>query len=181
MRSIIGLGGLEKQGRSDSGPSEFITAILTALLIGSAGCIDSSAVAQGTKGAVTGDTAVLAWAALECSVYAEMAGRDLKEQERLFQLGYQSGLRFLDAARKGTLTEEEIRQKVPIGFKASGPTADFALGQVFGLISQESYDTIVKNDALGLQRPIDQWVTDPKVQKARADGEYRSRNCALIK
>lgn len=160
-----------------------VMAALAALqLVLGAGCVDSSAVAESASGGVvTGDTARLSWSAFECSVYAEMAGKDSKEQQRLFQLGYDSGRRFLDAARKGLLTEEEVRNRVPIGFKASGPTTDFALGQVYGLISQEAYDRIVKNDARGLPRPIDQWVTDPEVQKVRAEGEYSTRNCALLK
>src|SRR3972149_4283986 len=80
--------------------------------------------AQERDAPATGSTAVLSWAAFECSMYADMSGEPASEHERLFKLGYDAGKRFLEAARAGAISEAEIKEKVPIGFSwhAAGPT-----------------------------------------------------------
>ena len=132
---------------------------------------------------VSADTAVLAWAAFACSTYADMAGKPQDERERLFRVGYDNGKRFLDAARRGEIRDEEIRSKVPIGItmNASGPSTDFALGRIYEVASTEAYDRVVKRDASGLPLPAGKWQMDSGAQKMAADTEYRNRNCGLLK
>jgi hypothetical protein len=167
-------------------PSRRMKLLTVAVLLIFVGCCQVDALRQRTEQPVSGDTAVLSWAAFECSMFAEMSGQPQQEHERLFKLGYDEGKRFLEAARAGAISESEIRAKAPIGFtmNASGPTVDFALGRIYSVISEDAYASIVKEDASGIPLPPDKWLTGndyAEVRKTRAGNHYRNGNCALLK
>lgn len=153
---------------------------MMAFLSGGA-CVSSN---MGLAGDTTpgGDAAMLSWSAFECSEYARIAGNQ-EEQERLFQLGYKTGTRFLEATRRGVIAQEELKTEVPIAFlmDAAGPTVDFGLGRVFEVAATHVFDRIVKQDRHGMPLPVGQWQIDKEVQKALAEAEYGNRNCALLK
>jgi hypothetical protein len=145
-----------------------------------AGCDKQATLAQAPP--VTAESSLLMWSAFECSVLARMAERP-KEQERLFNLGYETGKRFIDAAKAKKFTEEELRSKVPIGvlYNLGGPTTDFTLGVLYAAAEEEASDNVVKKDANGLIQSADKWVTDDTLRKARGEAQFSSRNCSLIK
>jgi hypothetical protein len=127
-------------------------------------------------------TALLFYTAFRCSVYAEMAGKPISERERLFRLGYDNGKAFLDGVRDGAISEEEFR-KAPMGVTrwGSGPTTEFGLGRIYEKAAQDAFDGIVKHDASGVPLPISKWISDDELTKMRAETEYRTRSCALLK
>jgi len=135
-------------------------------------------------GDATANMALLAWNAFQCFTFGEMAGEPKGELERLFELGYESGKRFIDAAIRGGITEDEFRRKVPIGLwpiGLQGPTVDFKLGQIYEKSSQDAYDRVVKRDSLGIDLPPEKWEWDKDTHRLRARAEYTIRNCAFLK
>jgi hypothetical protein len=81
-----------------------------AVLWWSSGC--TTATGEGTTSSAppNGETALLSWSAFTCVMFAE---ETQVEQERLFLLGYDSGKQFLEAARKGVITKEEMKKSAP--------------------------------------------------------------------
>lgn len=156
--------------------------LLIALCAG--GCGGATAGEQTASNAPppTGDSAMLSWSAFECSTYAGMAGHQ-DEQKRLFQLGYDSGKRYLDALQQGAISEKDIQAKAPMAFSmnASGPTVDFMLGRIFATASTHGFDRIVTEDRAGATLPIEDWQMDPEIRKALAETEFRNQNCSLLR
>ena len=54
-----------------------------------------------------------AWSAFQCSVLAEKA-RNMSEQKRLFEFGYDQGMKFIKALESGTAKKEELAGTAPI-------------------------------------------------------------------
>lgn len=158
--------------------ARLLVCVLTALC---AACNGIGATLQGAGEGVNGDTAVLVWSAFECSQYAMMAGKPEQETERLFDLGYENGKRFVQAVNNKKVSEDELRSSVPTGvlFVMYGPTADFMLGRIFEYATREASNLVVKGDKFGLA-PVDKW-RDAELQKIHAGNEYSTRNCALLK
>lgn len=90
------------------------------------------------------------------------------DAERLFLLGYESGLAFLEQVRKLDAVEyRAIRRQLPLLWAAAlGPTHDFMLGALF----TATVDNAMKN-----------FVTDENMRKTQELVEYENRNCALLK
>jgi hypothetical protein len=111
-----------------------------------------------------------------------MAGKT-GEQERLFLLGYENGQRFLDGVLNKTIDEDEIRNKVPIGVTGAmaGPTPEFVLGRIYAAALTEAFDRIVKRDSSGKFLPVEEWELDQEVKKIRAETQFQTRNCDLLR
>jgi hypothetical protein len=121
------------------------------------------------------------WSAFQCSIYAELA-RDPEEQQRLFNVGYEAGKRFMAAVQAGTITEEEAQTNVPlaVGFLIGGPTADFIIGRVFESAAGDAYDDVVKEEASGLPLKMEDWVNDNELKKSIAANRYLRANCEIM-
>ena len=115
------------------------------------------------------EKARLSLTAFACSVLAEKKG-DPAEQSRLFMLGYDEGMTFLQALEAGELTDEAINEHVPVAFLWSlgGPTHDFSLGRVYEGAVEAVYDRVFTD-------------TDETIRKLEAENEFRRRNCGLLK
>ena len=121
------------------------------------------------------------WSAFSCATYAEMSGNK-REQERLFEVGYNAGRTFVDGVKNKMIPETEAKD-APIGvlMVMSGPTTDFIIGRIFEAATEDAYDKVVKEDSAGL--PIldpSKWADD-KLKVIRAKNKYQSSNCTLIR
>ncbi len=95
------------------------------------------------------------------------------EAERLFNLGYESGKKFLDALQSKLVERKDLSEEVPIGFilLLAGPSSDFVLGRVF---------ENAQNEALkGVLRSGDQLNPDD-LQKMLAQSKFTKQNCQLL-
>lgn len=79
----------------------------------------------------------LAIAAWECHVAGEGAEYDA-DLDRLFQLGFKNGIRFLEAVRAGEVSPEAMHESVPFWWQlVSGPSNDFILGRLYESIHNQ--------------------------------------------
>ena len=120
------------------------------------------------------------WSAFSCAAYAEMSG-NIKEQERLFEVAFTTGRKFVDGVKNKTITEIEAKN-APIGvlMRMSGPSTDFVIGRIFEAATEDAFDKVVKEDSTG--SPIfdpTKWADD-ELKVIRAKNKYQNANCALI-
>lgn len=120
------------------------------------------------------------WSAFTCSQLAEMSNNE-HEQERLFQIGYAAGEKFVRGIRDKKIPKSEI-DEAPVGvlWELSGPTVDFMVGRVFEAASNDAFERIMKKDSAGMPLPMGQWVLDQKTQSTLAQTRFREDNCDLI-
>lgn len=142
----------------------FLVATISGLLAASSATAQSSRVF-----AVMGRSL---WSAFECSSLASQM-KNQKEQERLFNFGYKSGLAFISALQDQKIERKHLSEEVPIGvtFLLQGPTPDFILGRIFEAAQDEALKGILKTgDSMN---PDD-------VQKLLAQNKYTKQNCRLL-
>lgn len=109
----------------------------------------------------------MAFAAFQCSIYAEAAGYK-NEQARLFNLGKKSGHEFFDAVNKGQVTKEAFFREVPAALKEllDVPTAEFFVGRLFEYARKEpryQLDSVQK-----------------ELRHLRASSRFSDSNCSLL-
>ncbi len=125
----------------------------------------------------------ITWSAFECHIYADLKG-DIKESERLFLLGYESGQTFLKQVVSGEISDEYLRSNVPWGItmllRDGGPSEEFILGRIYETAAQEAFDNAVKEDRNGRTLPVDQWRMDGELKKMFAENYYTNSNCELL-
>jgi hypothetical protein len=114
-----------------------------------------------------------AWAAFECSGLASTA-QNSSEGQRLFELGFKQGKRFIEALVKSTVTDEDVRSTVPLGFTLVifGPSADFVLGRAWEKAFENAHKNVYK---------INGKFTDDAEWPTRAKLEFTKRNCEMLK
>lgn len=107
----------------------------------------------------------LSWTAFTCAVLARNSG-DKPEYERLFALGYEAGLAFLQAVRAGTASLDGA----PTGFLMvnGGPNYEFILGRAYQAL-EEVYSVQLDQQA---QRGIRREVAAGRL--------FEGNNCSLI-
>ena len=89
---------------------------------------------------------------------------ELKEQQRLFQIGLKAGRDFVDGMKSSNVPPlNELQTYMP------GATTDFVVGQMFETESKKAYDEIPPEQRL-----------DRSAEKAQAEIIYRESNCSLI-
>ncbi len=73
-----------------------------------------------------------AWSAFECVALADNAKKYEAEQKRLFYLGYDAGMAFIQAWRDGKIKKEDLSSQVPIYFllMLQGENNDFSHSSV---------------------------------------------------
>lgn len=132
-----------------------------------------TALACGPANAQEAQLGHLSWAAFYCATLAGQANEQ-SEQERLFILGYQSGLSFVDALQEGRVTEEQIDATVPlvVMLSLSGPTPDFMLGRLYEAAAEKAYDDVSGE----FER-----VISPEIRRSVAMGLFSSNNCILLR
>ena len=113
-----------------------------------------------------------AWSAFECTVLASYGKKPEAEQERLFTLGYDAGITFLQAFKEGKNIKEDLYNQLPIAFLLSlrGPNNDFILGRVYEMVAEDAVKDI-----------IDIAKSDVELKKILADDKFFKKNCHLIK
>jgi hypothetical protein len=133
----------------------------------------TTALACGPAHAQEAQLGRLSWAAFYCATLAGQANEQ-SEQERLFILGYQSGLSFINALQEGRVTEEQTDATVPliVMLSLSGPTPDFMLGRVYEAAAEKAYDDV--------SGELDQ-ILGPEMRRSVAMGLFESNNCILLR
>ena len=112
-----------------------------------------------------------AWSAFQCSVLAEKA-RNMSEQKRLFEFGYDQGMKFIKALESGTAKKEELANTAPISMLLlQGPTPDFALGRIFEAALRSALEDVFTSAAA---------YDSEAVQESMATREFWKRNCSLV-
>lgn len=118
----------------------------------------------------------------DCATWAGIANDTEGRAEHHFQRGLESGRRFVEAARSGSISEEEWDSTVPVyvAMSMGGPTSDFVLGRLFEVISGYAFDQVTKRDAYGQALPLEDYVNDPAVQAVIASNLMRRANCSVL-
>jgi len=112
-----------------------------------------------------------AWSAFQCSVLAEKA-RNMSEQKRLFEFGYDQGMKFIKALESGTAKKEELAGTAPISMLLlQGPTPDFALGRIFEAALRSALEDVFTSAEA---------YDSEAVQESMATREFWKRNCSLV-
>jgi hypothetical protein len=112
------------------------------------------------------------WSAFECSTYAELS--DYKsEQERLHLVGLNAGRTFLEAMKAGQISEQAVREAVPINVlqRLEGPSNEVIIGNIYAAATGHARDYIVKRKT-GIWGPT---------EKQEARSYYTDSNCILIR
>mgnify|MGYP006915206776 FL=1 len=104
------------------------------------------------------------------------------EANRLFLVGLRAGTKFLDAAKAGSITQEEAKRNVPLGVSLllDGPSDDFVIGRIYESAINNAFDSVVKRDAQGLLLESNNWVSDPKLEVSNAKLKYQQANCDIL-
>lgn len=112
-----------------------------------------------------------AWSAFECTALASLAEKYEAEQNRLFTLGYDTGIAFLQAWKEGKINKENLSNQVPVYFLllARGTNNDFILGRVYQFIVNKVYDDMGKIAK-----------SDLDLKKTLASDKFLENNCKLI-
>ncbi|EJC75754.1 hypothetical protein Rleg10DRAFT_5607 [Rhizobium leguminosarum bv. trifolii WSM2012] len=148
------------------------------ILAGFATLLTSSALASPEE-AKQGRYALSAW---QCFTYASNAGRK-DEMERLFNIGFDTVKKFLEAARANKISREDANSNTPmiVLLSSQGPTVDFAAGRIFEAVSADTYDKMAKSGEDGVPLPTEKWITDEGLLKSISETKYQQSNCDLIK
>jgi hypothetical protein len=124
-------------------------------------------------------------AAFECSIFvAFMSADGDTESERLFQIGYDSSMAFLEAVRAGEVTEQEyrtfVRLDVALNLKKLGKTDPaFAVGRFYQDIRRFAADRVIYGRTESGAIDIDNTLNDSQ-SAAAARVYYDKTRCALI-
>jgi hypothetical protein len=112
------------------------------------------------------------WSAFQCSTYAELS--DYKsEQERLHLVGLNAGRTFLEAMKAGQISEQALREAVPINVlqRLEGPSNEVIIDKIYAAATGYARDYIVKRKT-GIWGPT---------EKQEARSYYTNHNCILIR
>ena len=117
-----------------------------------------------------------AYAAWDCAAYASLLEEKEEIGVQLFELGYDLHTKMIDALREGLLNDENTAQW-PIAYRwyiVLGPSTDFSVGYMWAKFQEHAYDETWEGDLSGTFDEL------KKLQKAKAESEFRSKNCALL-
>ncbi len=147
-----------------------------AVLIFLAASIPSAATAQ--SAARESERMMAHW---RCSVWASMTNDPAGSQDH-FERGLESARTFVEAARAGQISESDWNETVPVGvaLTMSGPTTDFIVGRMFGLISDDAYDRVAKRDANGQLLAPEEYILDQALQSVLARNLLEESNCSVL-
>jgi hypothetical protein len=97
--------------------------------------------------------------------------------------GILAGRRFVEAARAGHITPEDIRTTVPIfvALSLEGPSDEFVLGRLYEITTTDAYEAVVRRDDDGNLRAPQDYVMDDGLRAALAQNLIRTRNCSLLR
>jgi hypothetical protein len=112
------------------------------------------------------------WSAFECSTYAELSDYN-SEQERLHLVGLNAGRTFLEAMKAGQVSEQALREAVPINVlqRLEGPSNEVIIDKIYAAATGYARDYIVKRKT-GIWGPT---------EKQEARSYYTNHNCILIR
>ena len=118
-----------------SGILKFMVVAVAGLILAQPGMAESSK--------PYGTMAQSAWSAFECSVLAEKSN-NLKEQKRLFRVGYEQGLKFIAALESGEARTGDLPEGSPLSMLLllQGPTPDFMLGRIFEVALRSALENV---------------------------------------
>jgi len=112
------------------------------------------------------------WSAFQCSAFAELA-EEKNEQERLYLVGLNAGRTFLEAMKAGQISEQALREAVPINVlqRLEGPSNEVIIDKIYAAATGYARDYIVKRKT-GIWGPT---------EKQEARSYYTNHNCILIR
>jgi hypothetical protein len=114
----------------------------------------------------------LLWSAFECS---SLAGhlKEIKEKERLFNLGYKSGRGFFTALEENRIEKAHISEEVPmvVTIFSEGPSVDFKVGRVYSAAQEEALRDVVKSG---------ERLNSEETQQLLARAKFNRQNCRLL-
>jgi hypothetical protein len=147
------------------------SAVLKFIAAAVVACLFSGQAAAG-RPSHYGIMAQSAWSAFQCSVLAEKS-RNMAEQKRLFEFGYDQGLRFITALDSGTAEREALSGAAPFSMLLllQGPTPDFTLGRIFEAALRSALEDVFSSA---------ESYASPAIQESIAAREFLKRNCNLI-
>jgi hypothetical protein len=117
------------------------------------------------------------WSAFQCSTYAELSenliSENKNEQQRLYLVGLNAGRAFLEAMKAGQISEQALREAVPINVlqRLEGPSNEVIIDKIYAAATGYARDYIVKRKT-GIWGPT---------EKQEARSYYTNHNCILIR
>ena len=124
--------------------------------------------------------------AFECSLFAAFMSPKGGEAEsqRLFQVGYDSSMAFMEAFDAGNISEEEFREfvrlDVALNLKRLVPDPAFAIGRVYQDIRKFAADRVLYGRTAAGAIDYDNPRDDFDVEAAEARRYYDLAKCSLI-
>jgi hypothetical protein len=114
-----------------------------------------------------------AWSAFECTALSSFLENDVSNTEKLFTVGYESGLTFIEALRKELVTDEDLQKEVPIGlsWQLGGPNSDFMLGKIYTTVEDNVLEDVFQDGDN---------FNSKEVQLNIAESKYNRANCNLL-
>lgn len=114
-----------------------------------------------------------AWSAFECTALSAFLEKDESNTEKLFIVGYESGLTFIEALRKELVTDEDVQKEVPIGlsWQLGGPNSDFMLGKIYTTVEDNVLEDVFQDGDN---------FNSKEVQLNIAESKYNRANCNLL-
>lgn len=153
-----------------SGTWGFVVPVRTVMCI----CL-SIALSQAPRPATANDTdgARRSWSSFVCMHLSEITGQKSAAVDH-FEQGMSSGLNFLAFARNTGITEAELEQIAPDGFRyrMGAPSDHFTIGRIFEATSNEAVDLVTA-------RCPECRFTDKHFVEA-AGQVYDEQNCSLL-
>jgi hypothetical protein len=132
-----------------------VATIVTSILAFSSPSIAASKKEVGRFGTKMSD-------AFKCAIYAADS-HDLKEQQRLFQIGLKAARDFVEGLKSlKDSPYNDLQTYMP------GATTDLLVGQMWGEQSKQAEDDVRKG------------LSPERMRKHEAERFYRERNCSLI-
>ncbi|MFQ6238253.1 hypothetical protein [Sinorhizobium meliloti] len=124
----------------------------------------------------------LAWSAFECHELARISGDD-GEKDRLFKVGLDASMTFVEKFRAGEISEDDRFMHVPGGISRAmeGPSVEFVVGRIYQVVAGNTYEDVTQRDSGGKRLPPEKYVVDPVEVTGIARTKYREANCELIK
>jgi len=114
------------------------------------------------------------WPAYSCSIAAELANKT-EEAKRLFTVGYNNGITFLNALKEGKVKREDVSSRVAMGLllRLDGMSSDFIMGRNWEAASENFYDEMNQN--------CEGCILDDQRTQIYAENLFRKGNCVFLK
>jgi hypothetical protein len=116
-----------------------------------------------------------------CGTWAEMSN-DTQAQADHWQRGYEAGRGFVDGAKAGRISREDVNAIVPMNvlLTLQGPSTEFVLGRLHHMIASDAHDEVSARDENGNRLPTGASPLVPEFWDMKAARLYRQGNCEAL-